>query len=56
MMKTSGSGYQVSYNAQIAVDTKHHMIVEKEVTNHQNDLSCLSQIAEKSKKILELEN
>ncbi|MEO8666859.1 MAG: IS1182 family transposase [Ignavibacteria bacterium] len=55
MMKTSGSGYQVSYNAQISVDTKHHMIVASEVTNQQNDLNCLSQIAEDSKQILELE-
>jgi len=56
MMKTPGSGYQVSYNAQIAVDSKHHMIVESEVTNEQNDLKCLSQIAEKSKQILEVDN
>lgn len=56
MMKTSGKGYEVSYNAQISVDSKHHMIVETEVTNEQNDLKCLSKIAEKSKQILEVEN
>lgn len=56
MMKTSQNGYQVSYNAQISVDSKHHIIVENEVTNNQNDLNCLSQMAEKSKEILGVEN
>lgn len=56
MMKTSGGSYQVSYNAQIAVDSKHHMIVENEVINDQNDLNCLSHIAVKSKEILEVDN
>jgi hypothetical protein len=55
MMKTSNGTYQVSYNAQIAVDEKHHMIVESEVTNEQNDVNCLSQIAEKSKQTLHID-
>jgi len=55
MMKTPGNGYQVSYNAQIAVDSKHHIIVESEVTNEQNDIKCLSQIAKKSKQVLEVD-
>lgn len=56
MMRTSGGGYQVSYNAQIAVDEKHHIIVENEVTNDQNDLKCLSKIAARSKQTLEADN
>jgi transposase len=55
MMKTSNGTYQVGYNTQIAVDDKHHLIVESEVTNEQNDIKCLSQIAEKSKQTLDID-
>jgi transposase len=44
-MKT-GSGIQVCYNAQIAVDAKHHLIVAEAVTNAETDLHQLSPMAE----------
>lgn len=52
MMKTASGNYQVSYNAQIGVDSKHHMIIESEVTNDLNDIGCLSKMAQKSKESL----
>lgn len=52
MMKQPGGGYQVSYNAQISVDSKHHLIIENEVTNDGNDINQLSTMSEKSKEIL----
>jgi len=55
MMKTSGKNFQVSYNGQISVDTKHHMIIESEITNQENDLNQLSNIAENTKQELGLE-
>jgi transposase len=45
-MATSGRGSGiVGYNVQAAVDTKHHLIVEHEVTNIGNDHGQLSKIA-----------
>ena len=52
MMKQPGGGYKVSYNGQISVDSKHHLIIETEVTNEGNDLNQLSNMALKSKEIL----
>lgn len=43
-MKT-GSGTQVCYNAQIAVDAKHHLIVAEAVTNEVTDVHQLSPMA-----------
>lgn len=43
-MKT-GSGTQVCYNAQIAVDAKHHLIVAEAVTNAETDVHQLSPMA-----------
>ena len=43
-MKTSG-GTQVCYNAQIAVDAKHHLIVAETVTNAVTDVHQLSPMA-----------
>ena len=40
-----GSGTQVCYNAQIAVDAKHHLIVAEAVTNEVTDLHQLSPMA-----------
>lgn len=40
-----GSGTQVCYNAQIAVDEKHHLIVAEAVTNEVTDLHQLSPMA-----------
>jgi len=47
-MKTRGTGV-VGYNMQIAVDTKHHLIVEHEVTNIGSDRDQLSSMAEKAR-------
>lgn len=42
----------VSYNVQVAVDSKHHLIVEQEVTNAVKDSSQLFFIANRAKAIL----
>ena len=47
-MMTRGSGI-VGYNVQTAVDTKHHMIVEHEVTNTGSDRDQLSGMAKKAR-------
>ena len=56
-MATSGRGSGVvGYNVQIAVDTKHHLIVTHEVTNDGSDRSQLSHVAKDAKMTLEVEN
>jgi transposase len=56
-MATSGRGSGVvGYNAQIAVDTEHHLIITHEVTNEGTDRSQLSPVAKEAKAILEVEN
>ena len=47
-MITRGSGI-VGYNVQTAVDTKHHLIVEHEVTNNGSDRDQLSGMAMKAR-------
>jgi transposase len=47
-MMTSGSGI-VGYNVQTAVDAKHHMIVEHEVTNTGSDRDQLSGMAKNAR-------
>ena len=47
-MMTRGSGI-VGYNVQTAVDAKHHLIVEHEVTNIGNDRDQLSRMAKKAR-------
>ena len=42
----------VGYNAQVAVDAKHKLIVEQAVTNQVLDLGLLTQIAEPARAIL----
>src|SRR5690349_8603970 len=42
----------VGYNAQIAVDTKHKLIVEQQVTNQVLDMGLLTETAEPAKEIL----
>jgi transposase len=45
----------VGYNAQVAVDAKHKLIVEQEVTNQVLDLGLLTQTAEPARAILGVE-
>jgi transposase len=55
-MATSGRGSGVvGYNVQVAVDTKHHLIVTHEVTNVGNDRSQLANVAKRTKDTLETE-
>ncbi len=53
-MATSGRGSGiVGYNVQVAVDTKHHLIVAHEVTNVGNDRSQLAGVAKQTKDTLD---
>jgi transposase len=45
----------VGYNAQIAVDTRHKLIVEQQVTNQVIDMGLLAQTAEPAKEVLGVE-
>jgi IS5 family transposase len=45
----------VGYNAQIAVDVKHKLIVEQQVTNQVVDMGQLTQTAEPAKEVLGVE-
>jgi transposase len=52
-MATSGRGSGVvGYNVQVAVDTKHHLIVTHEVTNTGSDRSQLAKVASQAKEVL----
>src|SRR5262245_50204232 len=52
-MATSGRGSGVvGYNVQVAVETKHHLIITHEVTNVGSDRSQLSSVAKKAKATL----
>ena len=56
-MATSGRGSGVvGYNVQVAVDTKHHLIVTHEVTNVGNDRSQLAGVAKQAKDTLRRES
>ena len=56
-MATSGRGSGVvGYNVQVAVDTKHHLIVTHEVTNVGTDRSQLASVARQTKDTLETES
>jgi transposase len=52
LMKTAEGGMNVCYNVQIAVDSKHRLIVEQELTNEINDEKLLSRIAKAAKETL----
>src|SRR6201993_2264959 len=45
----------VGYNVQVAVDAKHKLIVEQQVTNQVVDMGLLAQTAEPAKEVLEVE-
>jgi transposase len=56
-MATSGRGSGVvGYNAQVAVETTHHLIITHEVTNDGTDRSQLSAMAKLAKATLGVEN
>src|SRR5262245_603883 len=53
-MATSGRGSGVvGYNVQVAVETKHHLIVTHEVTNVCNDRAQLARVGKATKDILQ---
>jgi transposase len=45
----------VGYNVQVAVDAKHKLIVEQQVTNQVVDMGLLTQTAEPAKEVLDVE-
>ena len=45
----------VGYNVQVAVDTKHKLIVEQQVTNQVVDMGLLTQTAAPAKEVLGVE-
>jgi hypothetical protein len=51
----AGTRVAVGYNVQVAVDTKHKLIVEQQVTNQVVDMGLLTQTAEPAKEILGVE-
>jgi hypothetical protein len=56
-MATSGRGSGVvGYNVQVAVETKHHLIITHEVTNVGTDRSQLAHMAKAAKATLQVEN
>lgn len=55
-MATSGRGSGiVGYNVQVAVDTKHHLIITHEVTNVGSDRVQLAHMAKQTKATLDVE-
>ncbi len=54
-MWVSRHGFHCCYNVQTAVDSGSHLIAEYEVTNHNTDQGLLNEVAEKSKRQLEIE-
>jgi transposase len=56
LMRTANHGHQVAYNAQIAVDAEHHLIVAFDLTNECNDHRLLHPMAEQGKQALAVES
>lgn len=54
-MRMGNQGIDMSYNVQIAVDSKHKLIVAHDVTSDANDLNQLVPMAKQSKETLELD-
>jgi transposase len=54
-MKTRGTGV-VGYNVQASVETKHHLIIDHEVTNIPSDRAQLSSMATRARDVLEKES
>jgi transposase len=55
-LMSQGQGAMVGYNVQAAVDAKHSLIVETEVTNHSVDLNELSGMAIKAQEALDVQS
>ena len=51
----SNGKMDVCYNVQTAVDAKHKLVIEFDVTNNANDMNQITPMAEKIKDILEVE-
>jgi transposase len=56
LMRTANHGHQVAYNAQIAVDSAHHLIAAFDLTNECNDYRLLQPMAEQGKQALAVES
>lgn len=56
LMSTANNGFQVAYNAQIAVDAEHKLVVAFDLTNEGNDTRQLHPMAEKAKRALGTES
>ena len=56
LMRTANHGHQVAYNAQIAVDSAHHLIVAFDLTNEGNDYRLLHPMAQQGKQALGIES
>jgi hypothetical protein len=56
VMRTGGEGRRldVCYNVQTVVDSKHHLIVDYEVTNCSSDAGTLKNMTEKSMEIMDV--
>ena len=52
LMAVNNNGIEVSYNVQTAVDQKHKLVVDSEVTNNPADQGQLSTIAKQAKETL----
>ena len=55
LMKVDSQKLDVCYNAESAVDSKNHLVVDYDVTNDPNDRNQLSRMAQKAKETLEVE-
>lgn len=51
LMKTNG-GFEVSYNTQVIVDTKGHIVVNYEVDNNPADSGTMEKISKEAKEII----
>jgi transposase len=55
LMRTAQGGHAVAYNAQIAVDSRHKLIVAHAITNQGNDHQQLYPMAKAAKEALQVE-
>lgn len=55
LMKIDSQKLDVCYNAESAVDSKNHLVVDYDVTNYPNDRNQLARMAQEAKETLEVE-